>query len=214
MNDDRNTRQPRHGWVDTPPSRGSRAMELGFLLKWEVAEMEGGKNFPDTVGGKFRYFEGDVESATPPRDGFILSGGHEDGYREDLNLTNAELLVKYPASIPGWVVLPVEKGTEFKVHWEYMATHVTRGYRWFITKDNWDESVRITRDQLDPGPFAEWINPDKPFHQGMEPLKDLSVTLPDKTGHHVIILLWIVADTGNAFYQAFDVNFVEPASKS
>lgn len=110
--------------------------------------------------------------------------------------------------------MEVQKGGEFKVQWKYLASHVTRGYRWFITKDNWDESVRITRDQLDPKPFFEEIRSDEPFNPTMQPVVEVSAKLPDKTGNHVIILLWLVADTGNAFYQAFDVNFVEPASKS
>jgi chitin-binding protein len=34
------------------------------------------------------------------------------------------------------------------------------------------------------------------------------VTLPKgKKGRHVVVLLWIVANTGNAFYQAFDLDF-------
>lgn len=34
------------------------------------------------------------------------------------------------------------------------------------------------------------------------------VKLPThKKGQHVIVLMWIVANTGNAFYQAFDVDF-------
>ena len=48
-----------------------------------------------------------------------------------------------------------------------------------------------------------WSHPDelkvKTHHE---------VKLPtSKRGHHVIVLLWLVANTGNAFYQAFDVNF-------
>ncbi len=53
MTDDRNTKKPKHGWVISPASRGSRAIELRFLQEWEVDEMEGGKNFPETEAGPF-----------------------------------------------------------------------------------------------------------------------------------------------------------------
>lgn len=210
MTDDRNTKKPKHGWGISPASRGSRAIELRFLQEWEVDEMEGGKNFPETEAGPFPGHTGDVPSKEPPPDEYILSGGHKEDNRGDLNFTNQELLKKYPESDPGWTVLPVKPGADFVVEWKYMAEHITRGYRWFITKDGWDENAPITRAQLDREPFYETISPIEPFDQSMTPDEKVSAVLPvSKTGHHVLILLWIVADTPNAFYQVFDVNFSE-----
>ncbi|QXG44897.1 lytic polysaccharide monooxygenase auxiliary activity family 9 protein [Pseudomonas viridiflava] len=214
MTDDRNTKTPKHGWVISPASRGSRAIDLGFLLEWEVDELEGGKNFPDLKKGPFPGHSADEPSENPPSDGLILSGGHEDGHREDLNLTNQQLIEKYPKDGKGWTVLSVNPGDDFPVTWKYLASHTTRGYRWFITKDGWDENAAITRDQLELKPFHETISPIDPYNETMVPDENISAPLPkEKTGYHVIILLWIVANTGNAFYQAFDVNFGQPASR-
>ncbi|CAK8743194.1 GlcNAc-binding protein A [Sodalis praecaptivus] len=33
--------------------------------------------------------------------------------------------------------------------------------------------------------------------------------LPQRSGYHVILAVWEVADTGNAFYQVIDVDFVD-----
>lgn len=54
MTDDRNTKTPKHGWVISPASRGSRAIDLGFLLEWEVDELEGVKIFPTWRKGHFQ----------------------------------------------------------------------------------------------------------------------------------------------------------------
>ncbi|WP_367273001.1 lytic polysaccharide monooxygenase [Candidatus Symbiopectobacterium sp.] len=36
-----------------------------------------------------------------------------------------------------------------------------------------------------------------------------TIKLPtDRTGHHIILSVWMVLDTGAGFYSAFDVNFV------
>ncbi|WP_247617849.1 lytic polysaccharide monooxygenase auxiliary activity family 9 protein, partial [Pseudomonas syringae] len=89
--------------------------------------------------------------------------------------------------------------------------HVTRGYRWFITKDGWNESTRLTRNHFDEQPFHKEISPLKPFSQhrdALQPTEEHSAELPkNKKGHHVILLLWIVAESPMAFYQAFDVDF-------
>ncbi|CAK9890705.1 MULTISPECIES: lytic polysaccharide monooxygenase auxiliary activity family 9 protein [Pseudomonas] len=200
----------RHGRVITPTSRGSKAIELKLLSAHDVNEMEGGKNFPDTVAGPVPApFQQDEQSTTPPADGYILSGGRQD-QRDCVNFTNAEMSAKLGHAF-SWPLLNVAAGQTFKVEWTYTAEHVTRGYRWFITKDGWDENKRITRAQLESAPFAEDLYPYVPFWSHPDELKVKThheVKLPtSKRGHHVIVLLWLVANTGNAFYQAFDVNF-------
>jgi chitin-binding protein len=34
-----------------------------------------------------------------------------------------------------------------------------------------------------------------------------SGTLPQRTGRHILLAVWDIADTGNAFYQCSDVDF-------
>jgi predicted carbohydrate-binding protein with CBM5 and CBM33 domain len=210
MNQPEAQTQLRHGRVTSPSSRGAVAIEQGLLGAWQVNEMEGGKNFPALTAGPFPApYGSDSDSVTPPADGFILSGGKTDT-RDCLNFTAAEMSQKLGRPFT-WPLLNVEPGQTFKVEWNYTAPHTTRGYRWLITKDGWDPQQRITRAQLETKPFAEDFYTQVPYYSYPNELKakvNHEVKLPaGKKGHHVIVLMWIVANTGNAFYQAFDVDF-------
>lgn len=209
-----NTSKPelRHGRTIAPASRGQVAIDLGLLGAWQVNEMEGGKNFPDVLAGAFPVpYQTDVLSAAPPADGFILSGGDKvnDLARNCVNFTDAEMTEKLGKPF-SWPCLSYAAGAEFEVQWAYTAAHKTRGYRWFITKDGWDPMQRITRAQLQEKPFYEDFYPDVPYDQHeLKAKTQHSVALPtNKSGHHVVVLVWIVADTGMGFYQAFDIDFV------
>ncbi|EPN38000.1 lytic polysaccharide monooxygenase auxiliary activity family 9 protein [Pseudomonas syringae] len=229
--------QPRHGMVTTPPSRGSYAIEKGLLLEWEVVAMEGGKNFPDLKAGLAHDFPGvdepvhldPVTHDDPPADGLILSGGQSDK-RICVNFTDDEIIQEITKNGKGeaekWPRLSVTRGTEFTVEWQYHAVHVTRGYRWFITKDGWDETTRIARADFEGKNYVGdnhftlgahdglmwsdicYLSPFDKHRDALQPKKITSATLPDdKYGHHVILLVWIIAETDKAFYQAFDVDF-------
>ncbi|MBI6557886.1 lytic polysaccharide monooxygenase [Pseudomonas syringae pv. aptata] len=239
---DATTKESKHGRVTHPASRGSYAMDQGLLLEWHVHALEGGKNFPDYEGGPAHDFPSvdyppaNMQGITaPPADGLILSGGQNDA-RECLNYTDADIekhiRIKDPAvQSSGWPRLPVKGMKEFTVTWDYAAEHVTRGYRWFITKEGWDESKPITREafrgknyvtdnhfKADGQDGLMWsdISPLSPFDKHrdeLQPAEITKATLPsDKHGHHVILLAWIVAETDKAFYQAFDVDFDVPVS--
>lgn len=210
MNQPQTQSSLRHGRVTSPSSRGAVAIDLGLLGGWQVNEMEGGKNFPALAGRAFPApFNTDNPSDVPPADGVILSGGKTDA-RDCVNFTDEEMSKKLGRAFT-WPLLNVEPGQVFKVTWQYTAPHTTRGYRWLITKDGWDPKQRITRAQLEARPFAEDFYPQVPYYSHAGELKakvDHEVKLPaNKKGRHVIVLMWIVANTGNAFYQAFDVDF-------
>jgi chitin-binding protein len=210
MNQPQTQTQLRHGRVTSPFSRGAVAVELGLLGNWQVNEMEGGKNFPSPAAGPFPVpYQTDSDSVTPPADGHILSGGKVDD-RDCINFTNEEMSEKLNRPF-AWPLLNVNPGQTFKVTWEYTAPHVTRGYRWLITKDGWDPKRRISRAQLEAQPFFDDFYTQVPYYSHSAEMKakvNHEVKLPaNKQGHHVIVLMWIVANTGNAFYQAFDVDF-------
>ncbi|RMN46344.1 Chitin-binding protein [Pseudomonas syringae pv. apii] len=214
---DLDTHQARHGRVISPATRGSQLMDLGLLDEWQDNELEGGKNFPQTAGGQFPDYPTDTVSNVPPADGVILSGGKVDDARKYVNYTDDELsaelkILKPKAGVTGWSRHSVAAGADFEVEWKYAAPHVTRGYLWFITKDRWDENTRITRAHLESEPFYTDLYTEVPFDQHKEELKAktaLTAKLPSgKQGHHVVVLLWIIADTGAAFYQTFDLDFV------
>ncbi|MGE7435636.1 MULTISPECIES: lytic polysaccharide monooxygenase [Kitasatospora] len=67
-----------------------------------------------------------------------------------------------------------------------------------------DASQPLTRDGLDTTPFLT-----VPYG-GAQPPSTLSrtATLPvGRTGHQVVLAVWDIADTGNAFYSCTDVDF-------
>ncbi len=210
MNKPESKLELKHGRVVTPPSRSAIATQEGLILDWQANEMEGGKNFPSLTAGPFPSpYETDSASLVPPADGYILSGGRADA-RDCVNFTNEEMSQKLGRAFT-WPLVNVDPGQIFHVEWVYAMAHVTRGYSWFITKDGWDPKKRISRAQLEPTSFYEDFYTQVPFYEHAAELKakvEHEVKLPTgKKGHHVIVLLWVVADTGNAFYQAFDVNF-------
>ncbi|MCU1751962.1 lytic polysaccharide monooxygenase auxiliary activity family 9 protein [Pseudomonas sp. 6D_7.1_Bac1] len=210
MNKPESKPELKHGHVISPPSRTAIATQEGLILDWQANEMEGGKNFPSLTAGPFpKPYETDVASLVPPADGYILSGGRTDD-RDCVNFTNEEMSQKLNRPFT-WPLLNVDPGQTFNVKWVYTMPHVTRGYSWFITKDGWDPKKRISRAQLEPKPFFDDFYTQVPYYEHTTELKakvEHEVKLPKgKKGHHVIVLLWVVADTGNAFYQAFDVNF-------
>lgn len=201
--------EARHGRVINPPSRAQFLLNEGLLAAWEANEMEGGKNFPDINGGTPRPpFQTDAWGAAPPPDNFIISGGRT-GLRDRANFTDAELNRLAPR-LPGWPRLRVAPGQRFNVEWYYRQAHVTRGYRWFITRDGWNPNQRITREQLESRPFYDDISPLVPFNNFRDQLIPRvfhSAPIPqNKRGHHVILLVWVPADAANGFYQGFDVD--------
>lgn len=209
--------QPFHGYITKPLSRAGFLISKGKLAAgWPANEMEGGKNFPNYTGGQFvrqgdeEAFYSDVESATPPEDGLIISGGRTANGRIVVNYTDQEL-ISLAGIQGGWPKLSVASGSTFYATWDYHAVHKTRGYRWYITKQNWDSTKRLTRTAFELEPVYSDFNPNAPFwsysDQVMAPWKDLSVVLPARTGHQVLLCVWIIADTGMGFYQAFDLDF-------
>ncbi|HCA84086.1 MAG TPA: hypothetical protein DEQ61_00370, partial [Streptomyces sp.] len=72
------------------------------------------------------------------------------------------------------------------------------------TKDGYDPSRAVTRADLESRPFMTvpygGRQPDATVsHQG---------TIPTgKSGRHLIVGVWEIADTGNAFYACSDVQF-------
>ncbi|SDW65547.1 lytic polysaccharide monooxygenase [Paenibacillus sp. PDC88] len=85
--------------------------------------------------------------------------------------------------------------------WTLTAAHATKEWKYYITKPGWDQSKALARSDIEL--FCS-INDG-----GKKP--DYTVThtcnIPaDRSGYHLILAVWEVADTGNAFYNTIDVN--------
>lgn len=203
----------KHGYAFN--TRGAYSYGQGWLGEWNILQFEGGKYFPTKeIAGLDQYPE-DTPGGHPyrdvPEDKHICSGGWINEHDSDwdiVNSTDAQLQDKKGKK---WPRIKVSSGEDFKIGWKYSAPHATRGFNYWITRNDWDPNERITRAQLEQAPFHKHHYP-APLPYGTVPT-ETSVTLPQKKGYHVMIIAWIVADTGNAFYQTFDLDFdgsVEP----
>ncbi|MET8626710.1 lytic polysaccharide monooxygenase auxiliary activity family 9 protein [Kitasatospora sp. NPDC004669] len=191
---------PRHGWMTNPRSRA----DIHFNGGWPSNGLEAGKFFPAAqVGLPDPDAPGDVRSGPKPvpPDGKIASGGSEPA--------GAVL-----DEVRNWPKVDLPSGTEVPFQWNFSQKHRTRRYNYFVTREGWDPSAPLSRAQFEPEPFATY----KPYGDiKFEDMPDASndphlskphsVKLPQRSGYHVILGVWEVADTGHAFYQVIDVNF-------
>jgi chitin-binding protein len=194
---------PRHGHVFSPESRAYFAWLEGKLDDGALNQRESGKHFPQTVGGlKDPLAPDDVLSAAPPPDGKIASAGQ---------LTGAFL------DQPGdhWQKHEVRSGESLPVSWNFTANHPARRWEYFITNEDWDCNKVLSRAQFGAKPFYTVENKWQPFWKYPNELMPPSPTehdvpLPTREGYHALVAIYVVADTGMAFYQVIDLDFKKP----
>lgn len=171
-----------HGYVGNEKSdvtaRAALKANTGLGgAQWEPQSIEGPKGFS-------------LDSSTGgPADGTIASGG--DSKWGELNAQSPER----------WVENNVQVGQTVDIGWKYTAPHKTSQWHYYITKNGWDQNAPLSRSELQPLATIT--------HDGSQPQQNTAhrVKLPtDHTGDHVIVAVWDVADTTNAFYNVIDVN--------
>jgi len=88
--------------------------------------------------------------------------------------------------------------------WKISAAHATTSWKYYITKPNWNPNAPLTRDSFDLSPFCS-VN-----YNGVQPPFSYTDTcyVPERSGYQVILAVWEIADTTNAFYNVIDVNFI------
>ncbi|MEK4578419.1 MULTISPECIES: lytic polysaccharide monooxygenase [Bacillus] len=94
-------------------------------------------------------------------------------------------------------------GGENTFTWKYTAPHLTSQWHYYITKKNWNPNKPLTRADFEPIGTVQ--------HDGSAASNNLNhkINVPtDRSGYHVILAVWDVADTANAFYNVIDVNLV------
>ena len=177
-------KSPRHGFVIDPPSRaylcssqgGNLNKECGSI-QYEPQSLEAAKGFPESG----------------PADGHIASAGHE----------NYSALDEQTATRWHHVTLSTGDNT---FTWHLTAPHKTERWRFYITKKDWDPNSKLTRAQFDLSkPICEQDDNGKLPDTSVVTIKDCKIPA-DYTGYHVILGIWDVADTANAFYQVIDAN--------
>ena len=179
---------PRHGFIQSPPSRAFLCSNLGKNLnkmcgqvQYEPQSVEGLKGFPEKG----------------PVDGKIASGG------------NASFNALNEQSPDRWYKSKVDSGKK-TFTWTLTAPHRTTSWRFFITKQNWDPNTPLERSDFDLTPFCER------FDNGKIPTKKIQIScdIPERKGYQVILGVWDIDDTGNAFYQVIDANMTSNKNKN
>lgn len=168
-----------HGYVESPPSRAYQC-HLGKntdcgSVQWEPQSVEQASGFP--------------EGAMPP-DGKLASAGKSNFSQLDSQ------------SPTRWAKTTIKSGKNNFV-WHHSAPHRTTNWRYYITKQNWDQNKPLTRSDFESKPFCQIDG------NGATPAVQVthSCNVPDRTGYQVIYAVWEIADTANSFYQAIDVDF-------
>ncbi|MFK4149443.1 lytic polysaccharide monooxygenase [Streptomyces sp. NPDC004065] len=172
-----------HGYTDLPISR-QKLCANGTVtncgdIQWEPQSVEGPKGFP----------------ASGPADGRICSGN---------NTRFGQLDSPRTPSGGAWPTTRVNGGQSYTFRWQFTAMHATTDFKYYVTRQGWNQNHALTRADLNTTPFLT-----VPYG-GQRPPATLSHsgTLPTGlSGHHVIVGVWTIADTGNAFYACSDVTF-------
>ncbi|MFI6641955.1 lytic polysaccharide monooxygenase [Streptomyces sp. NPDC050504] len=167
-----------HGYVDSPVSR-AKLCQQGSVTNCGPIQWE-----PQSVEGPKGF------PAGGPSDGRICAGGLGQFSQLDDPRGGA------------WPTTQVSAGQSYSFRWRITARHSTTDFKYYITKNGWDGKRALTRADLDPQPFLSIP------YGGQRP--DATVThqaaIPSgKTGRHLILGVWTINDTGNAFYSCADV---------
>ncbi|MEU2113763.1 lytic polysaccharide monooxygenase auxiliary activity family 9 protein [Streptomyces sp. NPDC019507] len=168
-----------HGYTDSPISR-QKLCANGTVGNCGEIQWE-----PQSVEGPKGFPGGG------PADGKICAGGNSRFAQLDDPRGGA------------WPTTRVSSGQNHTFRWQFTAMHATTDFKYYITRNGWNPSQPLTRAALDPQPFLTI-----PYN-GQRPPATLSHSgmLPSKSGRHLILAVWTIADTPNAFYACSDVQF-------
>ncbi|MGL4819713.1 MAG: lytic polysaccharide monooxygenase [Bacilli bacterium] len=84
--------------------------------------------------------------------------------------------------------------------WKLTANHATREWKYYITKKGWDPNKPFGRADLEL--IAQIADGGRPPTTVQH-----TVNVPtDRNGYYLILAVWEIADTPNAFYNVIDVN--------
>lgn len=172
---------PRHGYVEKPASRSFLCSEQGGRLN----KMCGSVQYePQSIEGSKGFPDGG------PSDGHIASGDNPQFDNLNEQSTNR------------WKKVEIESGKQIFT-WSLTAAHSTESWRYFITKQDWNPNKPLVRSDFELIPFCER------FNTGEIPSDKVNIqcNVPEREGYQVILGVWDIADTGNAFYQVIDAFF-------
>lgn len=182
-----------HGYVSTPLSRAKlcqlRVNQKCGLIVYEPQSVEGSKGFPN--------------SPLSPPDGAIPSGNN--GRFKELNEYGADRWIRTP--FPE-VSCHNQTHVVFNISWYFTAPHKTEKIEVFISNENFKSTEPLARRHLDLDPICT-IN-----FWGKNPPSAYNMVCPIKLEQYkrlsgldelLMLSVWSVYDTSNAFYQVMDL---------
>lgn len=174
-----------HGYVESPPSRGYQGQLDSKSLGWDKAFQLYGQVITNPQG--LESEKGFPQAG--PSDGSIASASAALGDNA-LDIQSSDR----------WKKTTISTGPN-SFTWNYTAAHKTTKWHYYMTKQGWNQNAPLTRDSFELIGEVE--------HDGSLSDNNLTHTInvPEgRAGYHVILAVWDVADTGNAFYNVIDVN--------
>ena len=132
------------------------------------------------------------QSIEAPKNTFI------DGKLASAGVTGFEPLDEQTAT--RWHKSVINPGN-LTISWNLTAQHRTSTWDYYMTKTGWNPNapLKISDFELIAQIDDKATVPPKIVNQ--------TITIPqDRKGYHVILAVWNISDTTNAFYQAIDVN--------
>ncbi|MEV6346835.1 lytic polysaccharide monooxygenase [Actinoplanes sp. NPDC051851] len=183
-----------HGAPTTPISRSAACAGNG--TKPNAAACKAAKKATDGFLGAFDNIRianvnGDDEKFVP--DGKLCSAGL-DLYR-GLDLVRDD-----------WPSTSVKSGQKLSVSYEGTIPHEGT-FRLYLTKASWDAEKKLTWDALGSKPLASITDP--PLTGGAYRMK---VTLPERTGHQILYVVWQTSSTPDTYYSCSDLIFPAAAA--
>lgn len=181
-----------HGYLEVPPSRAL------LCQRGENKNCGGAQYEPQSTGETFKGFPNGAGGAPlqGPVDGKIASGG------------NPLFSALDAQSATRWNLTEL-RDRNIAFQWQYTAAHPATRHEYFITRDDWKPNEPLKRASFDSTPFCTVEG----AHQIPEAGAKHHCVIPDsKSGHHVILAVWTVGDTDNAFYDPADVNILAEAA--
>lgn len=119
-------------------------------------------------------------------DGMLCSGGSESYAGLDIARTD-------------WPATAVSANEEYTIKYFQTAPHATKYFKYYITKDSYDASEPLKWDDLELF-CEEGAQPGESQHE-------VTCTMPNKTGKHILYSVWQRSDSMEAFYSCSDVDF-------
>lgn len=99
-----------------------------------------------------------------------------------------------------WTKVAMKSGAN-TFQWDLTARHSTTKWEYFITKPGWNPDAPLKRADL------ELFHTTYDGGKRPEATVTHNVNVPERSGYHIILAVWTVDDTPNAFYNVIDANF-------